>query len=255
MKHLNQYKNDSFDLKALPLYITEYIIKKKLDTPIDSEDHYEYYPKTKNELIDNINELVENKIYDFNCIDTSAITNMSHLFDMSLKKLIKHNLKNINFDISRWDVNNVEDMSYMFYDCEKFNGNLSKWDISKVKNINTMFCLCSDFMGNGLKNWNVSKIKNMSGLFYKCKNLNCDLSGWNVSNVENMEYMFKDCTEFNCDLSNWNVRNVTNMSNMFGNCYKLNCDLSKWNVNKVKDMTFMFYNCDSLKNKPSWYKE
>ena len=217
-------------MKKIDKFITEYIIKKKLDKPIDSEDHYEYYPKTKNELIDNINELVENKIYDFNCIDTSAITNMSHLFDMSLKKLIKHNLKNINFDISRWDVSNVEDMSYMFYDCEKFDGNLSKWDISKVKNINNMFCLCSDFIGNGLKNWNVSKIKNMSGLFYRCNNLDCDLS-------------------------NWNVRNVTNMANMFGNCYKLNCELSKWNVNKVKDMTFMFYNCDSLKNKPSWYKE
>ena len=64
-------------MKHLNTYITEYIIKKKLDKPIDSEDHYEYHPKTKNELIDNINELVENKIYDFNCIDTSAITNMS----------------------------------------------------------------------------------------------------------------------------------------------------------------------------------
>ena len=41
MKHLNQF-------------ITEYIIKKKLDKPIDSEDQYEYYPETKQELIDNI---------------------------------------------------------------------------------------------------------------------------------------------------------------------------------------------------------
>ena len=49
MKQLNQYKNDSFDLKALPLYITEYIIKKKLDKPINSEDHYEYSPETKEE--------------------------------------------------------------------------------------------------------------------------------------------------------------------------------------------------------------
>ena len=43
MKHLNQF-------------ITEYIIKKKLDTPIDSEDHYEYHPKTKDELKKNIIE-------------------------------------------------------------------------------------------------------------------------------------------------------------------------------------------------------
>ena len=47
MKHLNQF-------------ITEYIIKKKLDKPIDSEDHYEYTPKTKNELIKNIKELFNN---------------------------------------------------------------------------------------------------------------------------------------------------------------------------------------------------
>ena len=43
MKHLNQF-------------ITEYIIKKKLDTHIDSENHYEYHPKTKHELKKNINE-------------------------------------------------------------------------------------------------------------------------------------------------------------------------------------------------------
>ena len=65
MKHLNQYKNDSFDLKALPLYITEYIIKKKLEKPINSEDHYEYFPNTKKELIYNIKECLENKNYNF----------------------------------------------------------------------------------------------------------------------------------------------------------------------------------------------
>ena len=76
-------------MKQLNTYITEYIIKKKLDKPIDSEDHYDYYPKTKQELIDNINELISKDIYDFNCIDTSAITDMSHLFEMSLNKIIK----------------------------------------------------------------------------------------------------------------------------------------------------------------------
>ena len=38
MKHLNQF-------------ITEYIIKKKLDKPIDSERNYKYFPKKKSELI------------------------------------------------------------------------------------------------------------------------------------------------------------------------------------------------------------
>ena len=67
MKHLNQF-------------ITEYIIKKKLDKPIDSEDHYDYFPESKEELTENIEELVNKGIYDFNCINTSKITDMSTLF-------------------------------------------------------------------------------------------------------------------------------------------------------------------------------
>ena len=48
-------------MKHLNTYITEYIIKKKLDKPIDSEDHYKYFPKTREELIENIKELINNK--------------------------------------------------------------------------------------------------------------------------------------------------------------------------------------------------
>ena len=46
-------------MKQLNQFINEYIIKKKLDKPIDSEDHYEYFPKTKKELIENIKELFD----------------------------------------------------------------------------------------------------------------------------------------------------------------------------------------------------
>ena len=67
-------------MKHLNTYITEYIIKKKLDKPIDSEDHYNYFPKTKEELIENIKDIISKRKYNFNCIDTSAITDMSYLF-------------------------------------------------------------------------------------------------------------------------------------------------------------------------------
>ena len=147
MKHLNTYKNESFNMKSMATYITEYIIKKKLDKPIDSEDHYEYYPKTKQELIYRIKQLIEQDIYDFNCIDTSNITDMSHLFDMTLKKLIKHNLRFANFEISDWDVSKVENMEYMFYDCKNFDCDLSKWNVSNVKNMDHIFYNC-----NNLKN-------------------------------------------------------------------------------------------------------
>ena len=53
-------------MKHLNTYITEYIIKKKLDKPIDSENYYKYYPKTKEELIENIKECFSNDDYDLN---------------------------------------------------------------------------------------------------------------------------------------------------------------------------------------------
>ena len=158
-------------MKQINQFITEYIIKKKLDKPIDSEHNYDYYPKTKDELIENLNELISKDIYDFNCIDPSSITDMSHLFDMSLKKLIKYSLKNVNFNISDWDVSKVENMEYMFYDCKKFDCDLSKWNVSKVKNTSSMFALCYKFKGKGLENWNVSNVENMEGMFYGCNNL------------------------------------------------------------------------------------
>ena len=109
-------------MKQLNQFITEYIIKKKLDKPIDSEDHYEYYPKTKQELIYQIKQLIEQDIYDFNCIDTSEITDMNHLFDdIKIEK---------NFDISKWNVKNVKDMNSMFNNSlYYFNCDLSNWDV------------------------------------------------------------------------------------------------------------------------------
>ena len=191
MKHINQF-------------ITEYIIKKKLDKPIDSEDHYEYYPKTKDELIYNIKNLIKQDIYDFNCIDTSEITDMSRLFeDIDINR---------NFDVSKWNVINVKDMTSMFYNCEKFNCDLSNWNIKNVENMSGTFSRCKNFKGKGLEKWDVKKVKLMSS-------------------------MFSCCTKFDGkSIENWNVGNVISARNMFWGCENLDCNLSNWDVSKVMDM-------------------
>ena len=234
-------------MKQINQFITEYIIKKKLDKPIDSEDHYEYSPETKDELIKVIQMLLDKGETDLNCIDTSKITDMSKLF---------YNKENINIDVSKWNVSNVENMERMFYYCEKFNCDLSNWNVSKVENMERMFYYCEKFNCN-LSNWNVSKVKNMSSMFANCKSFEGKgLENWDVSNVEKIDHMFCECRIFiGKGLDNWNIsKKVVDMSNMFDGCRKFNCDLSKWNTKGVKDMRYMFYNCNSLKNKPNWYK-
>ena len=144
-------------MKQLNQFITEYIIKKKLDKPIDSE--YKYHQQTKEELIKNIKELLYKKENDLNCIDTSAITDMSNLF-----KYVNYLFENIN--ISNWNVSNVTNMNYMFYDSQATTLDLSSFNTSKVTDMNSMFRSCAA--------------------------TTLDLSSFDTSNVTDKRYMFKN---------------------------------------------------------------
>ena len=52
--------------------------------------------------------------------------------------------ENFNQDISNWDVSNVTDMSYMFYE-SFFNQDRSAWDVSNVDNMNYVFYSATSF--------------------------------------------------------------------------------------------------------------
>ena len=138
-------------MKSLTHYIQEKLVIKK--------NKYNYFPKTKKELQDIIKQRIkqEGNEVDLNDIDVSNITNMSSLFEET----------NFNGDISKWDVSNVKDMSYMFWGCKLFNQDISNWDVSKVTNMLYMFGFCKSFNQN-ISKWDVSSVNNINYIFDYC---------------------------------------------------------------------------------------
>ena len=146
---------------------------------------YKYFPKTKEELQNLVDELIKERgnEADLNDIYTGYVTDMSELFKYR---------SDFNGDISGWDVSNVKNMSKMFYYCKSFNQDISGWDVSSVEDMSAMFHHCKSF-NQDIRYWNVSKVKNMKYMFYYCESFNSNLSHWDVSSVEDMSGMFAYC--------------------------------------------------------------
>ena len=82
----------------------------------------------------------------------------------------------------------------MFQGCKNLDFDLSKWNINKLKNIRSMFSGCEKFTGKGLEKWDVNKISNMLFAFANCKKLNCDnVKNWKVNDTCNISGMFSNC--------------------------------------------------------------
>ena len=95
-------------------------------------------------------------------------------------------------DINTWNVQNIIDMSKLFYNCTNFNDNINNWDVSNVTDMKKMFWGCEEF-NQPLNNWNVSNVTNMAFMFADCHNFNQALNNWDVSNVKNMIGVFLGC--------------------------------------------------------------
>ena len=215
-----------------------------------------YHPQTKDEL----KKLVNDENIFLGRIDTSAITDMSGLFEDSGRRDFS--------GIETWDVSNVKDMSKMFSGAENFNGDISGWDIKDEisiynlglqnypenctipKNENGKYkpkkALELHFIVRNkniaLRDIDTSEITDMSGLFRGMDRDDFDdISGWDVSNVEDMSWMFGYTENFNGNISGWDVSNVKYMSSMFYCATNFNSNISSWDVSKVKDMSEMFW--------------
>lgn len=161
--------------------------------------------------------------------DTSKVTSMTRLFAW----------KDFNEDIHNWNVSQVQDMSFMFWDARQFNQPLDSWDVKKVRNMSGMLKGAISF-NQSLAHWDVSSVTSMYGLFHNCRNFNQSLNEWDVSKVTNMAHMFRGAMNFNQPLDLWHIDHVTDMRLMFYDAKQFNQPLNTWNLRNVTDKTDMF---------------
>ncbi len=157
---------------------------------------------------------------------TKAI-HIIHATDETIKKIVKDELDRLGHDanLNHIDVSEVTNMDDLF-SCHEIdlgskykdlNPDISEWNVSKVRNMQRIFAFCKNF-NQDISRWDVRKVEDMYYMFYHCENFNKDLSDWNVGKVENMYAMFAGCYTFNQDLSNWDVSKVEHMNFMFDDC-------------------------------------
>jgi surface protein len=173
----------------------------------------------------------------------TSVTDMSYMFALTA----------FNGDIGGWNVSNVTDMSYMFFQATVFNQNIARWDVSNVTNMGLMFAYASSF-NQDIGRWNVSNVANMNGIFGVASTFNGAISDWDVSNVTDMSYMFFRALAFNQNIGSWNVSNVTDMSDMFNGATAFNQDLENWDVSEATDTALMFVDSGvAEEDLPTWY--
>ena len=224
---------------------------------LNTDSNSMFYSGYNDRKIDKILEI------DFSSLDTSQVTNMSHMFS-GMSNLTTLNLSNfdtskvtdmgsmffgmsnlITIDLSNFDTSHVTDMYYMFYDMISLTTlDLSNFDTSKVTDMSHMFERVRNLTILDLSSFNTSQVTDMNSMFYNMNDLTTlNLSNFDTSQVTNMSHMFSGMSNLTTlDLSNFDTSKVTNMKGMFLAMSNLiTLDLSNFNTSQVTDMSFMFF--------------
>ena len=172
-----------------------------------------------------------------------------------LKEVIKVKDLNEPLKIKLIRINEVADLSEMFYECDCLSKiNMSnEWNTSDLEAINGMFCGCK-LLENvpDISKWVTNKITDLNRMFERCESLVKlpDISKWKVENVKSMKDMFNGCESLESlpDLSKWKTNKLETISSMFENCRNLKdlIGIEKWNTSQIINMSYAFKNCSSL---------
>lgn len=153
------------------------------------------------------------------------VTSMHNMFG-NCEKLV------FNETISNWNVENIIDFSYMFYNALLFNQNINKWNTANATNLNYMFQSANSF-NQPIGNWNVNNVTHFSGMFHFNKVFNQNLNQWQTNSAQDLSHMFCGTKKFNQNINHFNVSNVTNFQAIFDNSISFDQDISSWELNSI----------------------
>ena len=213
MMATNNYSGDLWNRKQST--VTKIVFQDSINK-IEGESESWDISSAKNKtvmarLVPNTGDTITNTLYIQGNGGVIANYNSSDLF-YNFSKLTE--IENVNL----LDTSNVTDMSHMFQSCIKLtNIDLSSFDTSQVTNMGEMFSGSTRLTILDVSNFDTSQITDMSYMFENCSSLTIlDVSNFDTSNVTNMSYMFKNCSKLtSLDFRNATFDKVTSYNNMF----------------------------------------
>ncbi|MWV60956.1 BspA family leucine-rich repeat surface protein [Helicobacter saguini] len=123
----------------------------------------------------NLYDVLKIRLAKLDKLDSKDVETISMQLSKKIAKM-QHNclnhaiLRDSYAGISSWDVGNVKDMSYMFYQNESFNENIQSWNVSKVENMYQMFGYTQKF-NQDLNSWDISNVKFLHNIFFKAQSM------------------------------------------------------------------------------------
>ncbi len=201
-------------------------------------------------------------------IDSSSLTNASHLFEdcSSLTELSINQISSLSLidtsymfkgcsslkslDMTLFKATTVEKMAYMFADCSSLTELDYNMLTDKVTDMRGLYSGCTNLESITNSMFRTKSAEDLSDMFSGCKNLkSVDTGKFNTAKAVSMRNMFAGCESMtSLNLGSFNTESVTDMSGMFRDCKSMTTlSVSGFNVTAVQDMSGMFSGCDELK--------
>ena len=256
-------------IKLLNLIKKSKLYQNKLNKDINSyKDEYskieiEIIP-AQSDLIPFINDNIKDVNYHFYINDKKEEFKRNYLLRMdnakkikviidknkkSLKGLFQNCVYNKKITFTKFNRNDIEDMSFMFNECQSLKKLIFNFNTSNVFDMSYMFSECNLLKELNLSNFKTDKVNSMSFMFNGCFCLEkLNLLNFCTKGVLSMKYMFNECSSLKeLDLSNFLTDNVVDMIAMFQSCSSLiELNISNFTINADNNINYMFNECKSL---------